>query len=123
MTITSGASTAGRQKLGQIGGDSGGDMGTMDWLGIGMQVAGAMANQSEEEKKRKLEEEKYKKSLQLSGQARQDQLLQQTVENQRATRTQNQNGLNYMTGLVDLNRQAGTKRNYPSFRQSLIGGI
>jgi hypothetical protein len=106
--------------------DSNGDgMGTMDWVGLGMQVAGALANSQEEQKAKELEQLRYdqqrEQSLKTSQLNRQDTLQQNAVENQQRNRTQNQAGLSYMTGLINDNEAAGRKRS-PSFRQTMLYG-
>ena len=100
-----------------------GDMGTADWVGIGLQVAGAMANQKEEDQARKLEASRHAEGLQLGNRSRMDTLQQNAVQNQQTNRSQNQKGLEYMSGLVSENEAAGRKRS-PSFRQTMLyGGI
>lgn len=99
--------------------DSG--MDTMDWVGMGLEVAGAIANQQEEEKALKLEQERYNQGLRIGNRNRMDQLQQNATDNIAQTRTQNQSGLNYLTGLVDSNR-AEAKKRVPSFRQTMLYG-
>jgi hypothetical protein len=104
-------------------GDSGLD--TMDWVGIGLQLAGALSNQTQEERERKrqdlLTNNQNQLSLQLGNRNRMDTLQQNAVENQHTTRTQNMAGLNFMNNLVDSNQAAGRKK-VPSFRDALIYG-
>ena len=101
------------------GGDTG--MGTMDWVGLGMQVAGALANQKEEERNRATEQTRYQEGLRIAGRNRMDTLQQNAVQNQQTNRSQNQKGLDFMSGLVSENEAAGRKR-APSFRQSMLYG-
>ena len=101
--------------------DNGGDMGTEDWVGIGMQVAGALANQKEEERNRATEQTRYQEGLRIAGRNRMDTLQQNAVQNQQTNRSQNQKGLDFMSGLVSENEAAGRKR-APSFRQSMLYG-
>jgi hypothetical protein len=104
-------------------GGNGAGMGTMDWVGIGMQLAGAMANQKEEDQKKQLEQSRYNTGLQLNSRSRTDTLQQNAIENQQRNRTQNQSGLNYLTGLVDSNT-AASRQSVPSFRKTMLyGGI
>jgi hypothetical protein len=100
-------------------------MDTMDWVGMGMSIAGAIANQQEEENARKLSEDQFNQSradsLRLGAQNRQDTLKQNAIQNRQQDRSQNQAGLNYMTSLVDSNAAAAKKR-VPSFRQTMLSG-
>ena len=96
-------------------------MDTMDWVGMGLEVAGAIANQQEEEKALKLEQERYNQGLRIGNRNRMDQLKQNAIQNQQQDRSQNQSGLNYLTGLVDSNR-AEAKKRVPSFRQTMLYG-
>ena len=103
------------------GGDTG--MGTMDWVGLGMQVAGALANQKEEDQARALNQERYQEGLRIGARNRMDTLQQNAVTNQQENRSQNQKGLDYFSNLVGENEAAGRKR-APSFRQTaLYGGL
>jgi hypothetical protein len=98
-----------------------GSMGTADWVGIGLQVAGAMANQKEEDQAKALEAKRHTEALGLGARSRMDTLQQNAVTNQQNARSQNQKGLEYMTGLVSENEAAGRKR-APSFRQTMLYG-
>jgi hypothetical protein len=100
---------------------SDGDMGAVDWMGMGLQIAGAMANQKEEDQALELEAKRHTESLGLGARNRADQLQQNAIENRQQDRNQNQAGLNYMTGLVDSNAAAAKKR-VPSFRQAMLYG-
>jgi hypothetical protein len=102
-------------------GNSNTGMDTMDWVGIGMQVAGALANQKEEDQARALEQTRYNQGLQIGNRKRMDTLQQKAVENQQTARTQNQKGLDYMTNLVTSN-EAQARRSVPSFRQTMLYG-
>ncbi len=99
-------------------------MNTMDWVGLGMQVAGAIANQKEQDQAKALNQTRYNQALQLGNRSRADQLQQNATENIARTRTQNMGGLNYMTNLVDTNenqaRNPGIKA--ASFRQTMLYG-
>jgi hypothetical protein len=101
-----------------------GSMGTADWIGIGMQVAGALANSQEEEKAKELANSRYNQNrsdtMRSSGLQRRDLLQQNATENIARTRGQNQTGLSYMTGLVSGNMQRGRTQKIPSFMDGIM---
>jgi len=100
-------------------------MGATDWASIGMQVAGALMEDAEKEKERKSKEELQNKSWAREDEQQRKLIAIRNKEHQDAmriqNRTQNMQGLNYLTALTDSN--AKTAREHPFYTTLFGGGI
>jgi len=118
-------------KLSSMGGgmDGGsGDMGSMDWAGMGMQVGGAILSdmQKKNEEKKRLEREDMLRKLMMQREDAANQRAYKTADLRQAdamhisNRSQNLQGLEYLNNLTDANAKTG--RTHP-FYTNLFGGL
>lgn len=106
-------------------GSSGGDLGASDWVGYGLQAAGALAAQSSADKaaERARADEQAAVVRDQTERAKMVRLQQeqQAKENAFREREQNMSGLNLLQGMVNSNRQLGRRMSFGSHLAKMAG--